>query len=607
MKSPKTYALSALAVAVSALLAACGGGGSDGNEAPGPTRQVTGVVLDRSLNDALACLDLNDNRVCDANEPAAKTVNGAFDIATTEANDAVVLVQATTQSRTSEGAVVAPYTLAAPAGQHAVITPFTTLLQSEVDSGRSANLSQAEDTVLSFLVGAAGQVGGVQLYDDYRIVEGETLTAAQRTAKEKMLSLGEVLTRGFAEISATPGQDGRAAFGTYSTVAPGSLQQLLYQIPAALTPEQREALFLATKDSLVPTAKTLAGIQKAKANTAAQSIEGAWIKTDGTTRELYLFAGDGSFVHQVIAAPVAANYAFDNGLAYRYGRYSLSGATLTIELLEAANAKGPAAGAHAVSIAQNAMTLDGASLTRVANAGNPLVGGWVRPNGLNRPEYLVMFDDGSYAHGSFYYQNDRQTGAATALETAKNVGLQVGSYAVNSANAEVIDFGETTVDFNGNLSVPSNPGIAHVQADGSISLAGLRMVKLGTTLGAQAVAGFTEATRSRIWSGRYFSRTVSGSGNSAVIDYLYVKGPGAVQAFRNSPTSSTAACTVQAVPFANIDPSDGILKQIVLGVGTSTTASYVQRRMAYGTPDSFVTMTPAARPTDAAARCVVPF
>lgn len=606
MKSPKTYALSALAVAVSALLAACGGG-SDDKEAPGQTRQVTGVVLDRSLNDALACLDLNDNRVCDANEPAAKTVNGAFAITTTEAKDAVVLVQASTQSRTSEGAVVAPYVLTAPAGKHAVITPFTTLLQSEVDSGRSANLSQAEDTVLSFLVGAAGQVGGIELYDDYRITDGETLTAAERTAKEKMLSLGQLLTRGFAEISATPGQDQRAAFNAYSTVAPGSLQQLLAQIPSALAPEQRESLFLATKDSLVPTAKTVASIQKAKANTAAQPIEGAWIKTDGTTRELYLFAGDGSFVHQVISTPVAANYAFDNGLAYRYGRYSVNGATVTIELLEAANAKGPAAGAHTVSIAQNAMTLDGASLTRVTSAANSLVGGWVRPNGLNRPEYLVMFEDGSYAHSSFYYQNDRQTGAATTLETAKNVGLQIGSYAVNGTNAEVVDFGATTVDFNGNLSVPSNPGIAHVQADGSISLAGLRMVKLGTTLGAQAVAGFTEATRSRIWSGRYFSRTVSGTGANAVIDHLYVKGPGQIQAFRNSPTSSTAACPVQTAPFTNIDPSDGILKQFVIGTGTAASATYAQRRMTYGTPASFVSMTPAARPTDATARCVVPF
>ena len=612
MKSRKTYALSAMALAASTFIVACGGG-SDNNDPPTPekpTREITGYVVDRGLADATACLDVNDNRVCDADEPSAKTVAGKFTLATTETKDAIVLVQATRDSRTSEGAVPAAYTLTAPLGKHAVITPFTSLLQSEVDSGRSANLAQAEDAVLAFLAGTAGSVGGIQLYDNYETFGGDAPTAAEQLARDKMLTLGQLLTRGFAEISNS--QAGAAGFKNYSTVAPGSLQHLLYQIPTALTPAQREDLFLATKDSLVPTAKTLAAIDKAKANTAAQPIEGAWVKTDGTTRELYLFAGDGTFVHQVLAAPSGAGTAFDNGLAYRYGRYSLSGASLSIELLEAGNANGPAAGAHTVSIAQNAMTLGGASLTRVASASNPLVGGWVRPNGLNRPEYLVTFDDGTYAHGTFYNQNDRlATGAPPALETAKSVGLQIGSYAVNSDDAKVVDFGATTVKFNGNLTIPSNPGVAHVQSDGSISLAGLRLVKLGTTLGAQAVTGLTEATRSRIWSGRYFQRVLSGTNNNTVYQYVYAKGPGTIQSFGSGPAgvAGTAACPVATAPFTNIDPSDGILKQFVIGTGTAASAGYAQRRMNYGTPADFTAMTPTARPTTAAnsARCTVPF
>lgn len=601
MKSSHPCALTALALAASTLLAACGGSGSD-DEPPPAARDISGVVLDRSLNNATACLDLNDNRACDAGEPSAATANGAFTISTTEAADAIVLVQAGPQSSTSEGPVTAPYTLTAPLGRHAVITPLTTLLQSELDSGRSANLAQAEETLLSFLVGTAGQVGGIQLYDDWRPAEGQTASVAQ----EKLATLGALLTRGFAETGAAVGTDARAALSAYGAVAPGSLQQLLYQIPATLTPEQRESLFAATRDSLVPSTRTLAGIQKAGAATAAQPIEGAWIKTDGTTRELFLFAGDGSFVHQVIDAPVGADYAFDNGLAYRYGRYTLDGPTLTLELLEAANARGPAAGARSVALTGDAMTLDGASLTRVASAANPLVGAWVRPNGLNRPEYLVTFEDGTYAHGTFYYQNDRQTGTAAALETARNVGLQRGSYSVNAANAEVIDFGTTTVDFNGNLSVPSNPGVAHLQSDGSISMAGLRMVKLGTPLGAKAVAGFTEATRSRIWSGRYFSLT-TGTGGGQTVEYLYVKGPGTVLAFDRPAATTTEACVTKAPPFAGIDPSDGILKQFVIGTSVNASAGYAQRRMAYGTPASFVSMVPTARPTNATARCAVPF
>ena len=597
MHSRNTYALSALALAASTFLVACGGGGGDDEPAPAE-RQVTGTVLDRGLNNATACLDLNDNRVCDAGEPSAMTSNGSFTINTTQAADAIVLVQATTTSTTSEGPVVAPYVLTAPLGRHAVITPYTTLLQSEIDSGRSDNLAQAEETLLSFLVGTAGQVGGIQLFDNYQAAEGTTATAAQ----QKMLALGQLLTRGFAEV----GSGSRATFEAYSAVAPGSLQQLLYQIPTTLTPEQRESLFLATRDSLVPSAATLAGAAKAKAATAAQPIEGAWVRTDGTTREVFLFGGDGTFVHQVVATPVGADYAFDNGLGYRYGRYSLSGSTLTLELIEAANARGPAAGAHSATVSGNAMTLDGTALTRVASASNPLVGGWVRPMGLSRPEYMVMFEDGTYAHSSFYYQNDRQTGSATALETARNVGVQVGSYAVSAGNADVVEFGATTIDFNGNLSVPSNPGVAHVQSDGSISLSGLRLVKLGSTLGAQAVTGFSEATRSRIWSGRYFSLT-TGTGAGQTVQYLYVKGPGTVVAFDRPAAVSTAACVAKAAPFSNIDPSDGILKHFVIGTGTGAAAAYAQRRMVYGTPASFVTMVPTARPTDATARCVVPF
>jgi hypothetical protein len=84
MHSRNTCALSALALAASTFLVACGGGGGD--DAPAPTeRQVTGTVLDRGLNNATACLDLNDNRACDAGEPSAMTSNGSFTITTTQA------------------------------------------------------------------------------------------------------------------------------------------------------------------------------------------------------------------------------------------------------------------------------------------------------------------------------------------------------------------------------------------------------------------------------------------------------------------------------------------------------------------------------------------
>ena len=503
-----THTLAAVAAAVTVLLSACGGGGgSNDDEAPGPgtppvtptpepTVSVTGFVLDGGIDNAIACLDVNNNRSCDADEPQARTAGGQFDIASNVGTDHIVLIQAGTDAKTADGPVAAPYVLTAPLGRHATITPFTTLLQSEVDSGRAANLTQAEGTLLSFLVGSAGQVGGIQLYDNYLPLPDTESTLAQT----KMLTLGQLLTRGFAETSGMAGLDAKAAFAAYGQAASGSLQQVLYPITAPLDPVQRESLFASVKDSLVATPQALAAVAKAAAKTQAEAIEGAWIKTSGTGKEVYVFAGDGTFVHQFLQAPSSTDTAFDNGLGYRYGRYSISGGTIAITLLESANSSGPANGVQTFNISGNAMNLGGSSLTRVASASNALVGGWVRPNGLSTPEYMVIFEDGTYAHGTFYYQNDRQTGTATALETARNVGLQIGSYTVNAANADVIDFGETTVDFNGALSVPSNPGVAHLQNDGSISLFGLRLVKLGSAQGAKAVTGFSEATRSRIWS-----------------------------------------------------------------------------------------------------------
>ena len=216
----------------------------------------------------------------------------------------------------------------------------------------------------------------------------------------------------------------------------------------------------------------------------------------------------------------------------------------------------------------------------------------------------------TYLHSAFYYQNDPGTGTATFFETAKSVGVRRGTYARDTANASVVNFGETSVVFDGALAIPSNPGVAHVQADGSLSLTGLRLVKLGSMEGAKAVSGLSEATRSRIWSGRYFSRTLSVAGANRT-QYVYVRGPNDVLTFLQPTAVSTALCTTNpggtpVVDFTSVSPADGKLKQFVVGTSTAATAGYAQRRLNVGTPSSFVTYTPIARPTNATARCVFP-
>lgn len=620
---PLVLALSGLAVLS---LAGCGGD----DDAPAPVTppvvsesSLSGVVFDGLLANATVCVDLNDNRDCDAGEPSALTsTTGAYKIeklTAAQAANFTVLAKAVPGTTTNaEAAVTAAFTLAAPAGKAATISPYTTLVVSEVDGGRAPNRAQAEENILSNLVGTAGDVGGLTLYSNY--VGDETVgTVAKR---DKMAGLGQLLTAGFAKTAATSGLTGKAGFGALGQAATGSLQQVLSQVAGKLAAADRDTLAAALQDSLVPTAAHLADIKAAAAKTAAAPIEGAWVKTTVagavTTKELFLFAGDGTFVHQTLDSGVALNTAvatttqFDNGFGYKYGRYSFASGVLTTSLIEASESAGPGNGTlNNVSISGNTLTADGGVTFERVTGTDALVGGWVRPNGSNEPEFLVMFADGTYVHSTFYYQNDPQTGTATFFETAKSAGLRKGAYVRDTANASVVNFGDTTVVFNGTLAIPSAPGVAHVQPDGSLSMTGLRLVKLGTADGAKAVTGLSEATRSRLWSGRYFSRTVSIGGVNR-LQYVYVRGPNDVLTFlQPTVTGGTAACDTNpggaaAPDFTSVSPADGKLKQFVVGTSTAATAGYAQRRLNIGQPGAAVTYTPIAKPTTATARCTWP-
>ena len=625
-------------IAATLVLVAC----SDDDDAPAPppvvippaTATVSGVVLDGTLSGAKVCLDLNDNRTCDAAEPSTTTgADGTYTLTAVATDIPVHAVLATavptTTSDADYGAVTAAFTLAAPAGKSAVISPFTTLALSAVDGGRAPNLQQAETDMLDKMVGVAGDVGGLTIYADYRPNPTADTTAALVTKRAKMYAAAQLLTRGFQDTAAIAGLSSKDAFAALGLVAVGSLQQTLGQVSASLTLANRNTLYAAIKDSLVPTQTALDAVVKARAATAAAPIEGAWVKTTGSgatmVRELYVFAGDGTYVHQIITTGQPTTVTlFDAGFGYRYGRYSLAGSTLTMTVLEASEVAGPTATPQTTSISGNAMTIGADSWTRVTGT-DSLIGGYVRPNGSDRPEYLVLLGDGTYVHSTFYNENDPQTATASFFETARSAGMRQGTWArgnpanvgtpsdPGNQNPNVLDFAQaTTVLFNGNLAIPSSPGVAAVQSDGSLSATDLLLVKLGTTAGAKAVTGFSEATRSRLWSGRYFSRTVVVAGANRT-QYVYVRGPNDVMTFLQAPTGSdvTLACptTGAIVDFTTVAPSDGKLKQFVIGTGTGAAAGYAQRRLNVGLPGTgnFVTYTPIARPSNATARCAFPF
>jgi len=121
---------------------------------PEPTPEIflSGKAADGYLNGANVCLDLNNNKECDTDEPATTTGDGgAFTLAVMtqaqiDANPLLVeIVAGVTIDEDAPGVVLEQaYTLSAPAG-YTFVSPLTTMVQNEVDNG--TDISDAETAV----------------------------------------------------------------------------------------------------------------------------------------------------------------------------------------------------------------------------------------------------------------------------------------------------------------------------------------------------------------------------------------------------------------------------------------------------------------------------
>jgi hypothetical protein len=140
------------AVAVAALLAACGGSSSDPAPVVDPSSPVvlSGVVADGPLAGAQLCYDLNDNADCDDGEPAAVSdAEGRwqFEVAAAAAGQHAVIaeVPADAVDKDTGAAVGTAFTLKAPptgqaGAQEVFVSPLTTLV---VDLAAAQGLSAA--------------------------------------------------------------------------------------------------------------------------------------------------------------------------------------------------------------------------------------------------------------------------------------------------------------------------------------------------------------------------------------------------------------------------------------------------------------------------------
>ena len=136
-------------------LAACGGGGGGGSGStttPATETTFEGSVIDGYISGATVCLDLNDNYLCDDDEPSSLSRDGGFysftytgDISTGTQVLAVVTTDSIDEDR---GPVEKPFNLMTPYERPSVVTPLTTMVSEEIlASGKKLTATEAEASV----------------------------------------------------------------------------------------------------------------------------------------------------------------------------------------------------------------------------------------------------------------------------------------------------------------------------------------------------------------------------------------------------------------------------------------------------------------------------
>ena len=159
------YKRVASAVSLGLMLSACGGSSdtpASEEQTPEPQLQsFSGKAADGYLSGALVCLDLNNNSLCDSDEPSAITAAGGnyefSDLdATLDLSQVRLLVKVIADQTIDEDnpgvTVTQGYSLSSPPGQIDFVSPITTLIDHQMQNDPSQTQEQAEATV-------AGQLG----------------------------------------------------------------------------------------------------------------------------------------------------------------------------------------------------------------------------------------------------------------------------------------------------------------------------------------------------------------------------------------------------------------------------------------------------------------
>jgi hypothetical protein len=138
------------ALTLTAILAACGGGGSDlSTDQTTKTTSLSGAVMDGYLTGASVCLDLNANLACDSGEPTTTSgTNGQYTLAVPVGTDTsnlhvIAIVDSKTIDADTGKAPEKSYTLMAPATAAGVVSPLTTLISHNKKQYPALTLDEA--------------------------------------------------------------------------------------------------------------------------------------------------------------------------------------------------------------------------------------------------------------------------------------------------------------------------------------------------------------------------------------------------------------------------------------------------------------------------------
>lgn len=161
---------------------------SDSSSSSSNTASISGVVIDGYWRGAKVCVDRNQNNVCDTDEPSATSQTGGkytITASQTDVGNYPLAAEGTTETfdEGTRSYLTGNVTLLSPAGMQGIVTPITTMVQTEVKNGSS--LADAQTKVSAALGIPVDNPGTDYVADPITTTDGKSVaTVAEGIAKE---------------------------------------------------------------------------------------------------------------------------------------------------------------------------------------------------------------------------------------------------------------------------------------------------------------------------------------------------------------------------------------------------------------------------------------